>query len=209
VSAPAGNSVSPDKILVLASGSPIRANLLRSAGIRIEIQPPNVDESELKLSLKSEKVETEAAAIVLAEAKARDVSRRNPGRLVLGADQMLDCGGIWFDKPASSADARAQLLALKARQHRLISAAILMRDGVRLWHAADTARLTMRDFSDEFLADYLDQAGDDILASVGAYRLEGLGAQLFSAIEGDYFTILGLPLLPVLGILREHGLAAA
>ena len=198
----------PENILILASGSLTRAGLLREAGVAVEIQPPNVDEQELKLSLKAEMAGTNAAALTLAEAKARNVSRRFPGRLVLAADQMLDCGGIWFDKPRHRAEARAQLLALRGREHLLVSAALLMRDGQRLWHKVDEARLTVRDFTDAFLDEYLDQAGDEVLASVGAYRLEGRGAQLFSAISGDFFTILGLPLLPVLGILREHGLVA-
>ena len=133
------------------------------------------------------------------------MTRRHPGALVIGADQMLDCEGVWFDKPTGRDGAREQLKALRGRTHRLVSCAVIVRDGERIWHQIDRARLTMRNFSDAFLDEYLDSAGDDVLHSVGAYQLEGLGAQLFHRVDGDFFTILGLPLLPVLGFLRVHG----
>jgi septum formation protein len=190
--------------LILASASPARAQMLRAAGVEIEIVPARVDESELKLSLKREGADPETVAIALAELKAVQVSRGKPGRLVLGADQMLDCAGAWFDKPESRAAARDQLLALRGRTHRLTSAAVLARDGQRIWHHAAAAGLTMRGFTDSFLDLYLDQAGAAVLGSVGAYQLEGPGAQMFQKIDGDFFTILGLPLLPVLDILREQ-----
>jgi len=191
--------------LILASASAARAQMLRAAGVAIEIIPARVDESELKLSLKQQGADSETAAIALAELKAIQVSRSRPGRLVLGADQMLDCEGAWFDKPEDRAAAKAQLLSLRDKTHRLTSAAVLARDGRRLWHHAATASLTMRAFTDAFLEGYLEQAGDAVLSSVGAYQLEGLGSQMFSKIDGDFFTILGLPLLPVLDILREQG----
>ena len=178
--------------------------MLRAAGVEIEIIPARVDEDELKLSLKQHGANPETAAIALAELKALQVSRSRPGRLVLGADQMLDCDGAWFDKPADRAAAKTQLLALRGKTHRLTSAAVLARDGQRIWHHAAAAKLTMRAFTDAFLEGYLDQAGDAVLGSVGAYQLEGLGAQMFQKIDGDFFTILGLPLLPVLDILREQ-----
>jgi septum formation protein len=131
---------------------------------------------------------------------------REPGRYVLGADQMLECDGTWFDKPADRDAARAQLLALRGRRHHLVSAAVLALDGERIWHQADRAELVMRDFSTDFLERYLELAGEAACASVGAYQLEGVGAQLFSRVRGDFFTILGLPLLPVLAILRQHGM---
>jgi septum formation protein len=129
--------------------------------------------------------------------------------LVIGADQMLDCKGVWFDKPADRRQARAQLVALRGRTHVLSSAACVYRDGQRLWHAVQQARLTMRPFSDEFLDEYLSAVGDDVTGSVGAYRLEGLGSHLFARVEGDWFTILGLPLLPLLDFLRGQGAAGA
>jgi septum formation protein len=194
----------PTAPLILASASTARADMLRAAGVEIEIVPARVDEGELKLSLRQQRADPETAAIALAELKALQVSRGKPGRLVLGADQMLDCDGAWFDKPANRAAAKGQLLALRDKTHRLTSAAVLARDGQRIWHHAAAAKLTMRAFTDTFLALYLDRAGDAVLSSVGAYQLEGLGAQMFKRIDGDFFTILGLPLLPVLDILREQ-----
>ena len=190
--------------LILASASTARADMLRAAGVAIEIIPARVDESELKLSLKQQGADPETAAIALAELKAIQVSRGRPGRRVLGADQMLDCEGAWFDKPEDRTAAKAQLQTLRDKAHRLTSAAVLARDGQRIWHHAATAKLTMRGFTDAFLDLYLDQAGDAVLSSVGAYQLEGLGAQMFRKIDGDFFTILGLPLLAVLDILREQ-----
>jgi septum formation protein len=148
----------------------------------------------------------ETAAIALAELKALQVSRARPGRLVLGADQMLDCDGAWLDKPQSREAAKNQLLSLRDKTHRLTSAAVLARDGQRIWHHAAAAKLTMRAFTDTFLDRYLDAAGDAVLGSVGAYQLEGLGAQMFKQIDGDFFTILGLPLLAVLDMLREQNM---
>jgi len=178
--------------------------MLRAAGVAVEIMPARVDEAELKLSLRHEGADPETVAIALAEMKALQVSRGYPGRLVLGADQMLDCDGVWFDKPGDRQEAQAQLRSLRGKTHRLTSAAVLVRDGRRIWHHAAAASLTMRAFTDAFLEGYLDQAGETVLASVGAYQLEGLGAQMFQRIDGDFFTILGLPLLPVLDILREQ-----
>jgi len=191
--------------IVLASASAARAAMLRAAGVAVEIDPARIDESEVKRSLGAENATTAAIAETLAELKAVAVSRRRPGRLVLGADQMLDCEGMRFDKPADRAAARDQLLRLGGRRHELVSAAVAVRDGQRLWHHVDHARLTMRSLSAEFVDAYLDRAGEAALQSVGAYQLEGLGAQLFRKIEGDYFTILGLPLLPLLEFLRGHG----
>jgi septum formation protein len=198
--------------LILASGSVTRARLLREAGIAIETVKPNVDEDEIKASYRAEGADVEDTAIALADLKAGAVSRRLPSQAgihVLGSDQMLECDGTWFDKPAGRIAARAQLIALRGKSHHLVSAAVLLKDGQRIWHHVDRAELTMRDFSDAFVDDYLDRAGDAVLGSVGAYHLEGLGAQLFARVRGDFFTILGLPLLPVLAILREHGMVPA
>ncbi|MCG5241923.1 Maf family protein [Azospirillum doebereinerae] len=191
--------------LVLASGSRTRAAMLERAGLTAILDKPLVDEEEVKLAGRAEGVPADAVAEALAELKAQRVTRRHPGALVIGADQMLDCEGIWFDKPADRAGARDQLLSLRGKTHQLVSCAVVLRDGQRLWHKVDRAKLTMRWFSEAFLDDYLDRAGEEVLHSVGAYQLEGLGAQLFQKVEGDFFTILGLPLLPLLGFLRVHG----
>jgi septum formation protein len=190
--------------LILASASPARAAMLRAAGVPLEIVPARVDESELKIALRGQGAGPTDVAVALAELKALQVSRSRPGRLVLGADQMLDCDGAWFDKPEDRAAARDQLRTLRGRKHRLTSAAVLARDGARIWHHAGSAELTMRGFTEAFLDGYLEAAGEAVLGSVGAYQLEGLGAQMFERIDGDFFVILGLPLLPVLDILREQ-----
>lgn len=190
--------------VILASASRVRASMLQAAGISIEVVPARVDESELKIALRGQGADPVEVAVALAELKALQVSRGRPGRLVLGADQMLDCDGAWFDKPGSPGAARDQLLGLRGRKHRLTSAAVLARDGARIWHHAASAHLTMRGFTEAFLDGYLAEAGEAVLGSVGAYQLEGLGAQMFERVEGDYFVILGLPLLPVLDILRAQ-----
>ncbi|AWK86043.1 Maf family protein [Azospirillum thermophilum] len=191
--------------VVLASGSKTRAAMLEKAGVRVILDAPLVDEEEVKLAGRAEGVPPEDVAEALAELKAQRVTRRHRGALVIGADQMLECDGVWFDKPTGRDAAREQLQALRGKTHRLISCAVVVRDGQRLWHQIDRARLAMRPFSDAFLEQYLDAAGEDVMHSVGAYQLEGLGAQLFQRVEGDFFTILGLPLLPLLGFLRVHG----
>ncbi|MBK3773399.1 septum formation protein Maf [Azospirillum brasilense] len=194
--------------VVLASGSRTRAEMLERAGVRVTLAPAAVDEEEIKLAARAEGAPVEDVAEALAELKAQRVTRKHPGSLVIGADQMLECEGRWFDKPTDRAAARAQLQDLRGRTHRLVSCAVVFRDGERLWHHVDRARLTMRPFSDAFLDSYLNAAGNDVLGSVGAYHLEGLGAQLFHRVDGDFFTILGLPLLPLLGLLRVHGVIA-
>lgn len=191
--------------LILASASRSRADLLRAAGLDFLVEPAAVDEAELKASMSAEQAPASAVAEALAELKARRVSRRHPGALVIGADQMLDCDGRWYDKPTDREQAMAHLRALRDRTHELVTSVCVVRDQTPLWHHTDRARLTMRPFSDTFVTDYLDKIGDRACDSVGAYQLEGLGAQLFGRIEGDYFTILGLPLLPLLVFLREHG----
>ncbi len=195
--------------VVLASASLARAALLRAAGIPITIDAAAIDEAEVKAGLRAAGAEPVAIAETLAELKAQRVSRRHAGSLVIGADQILECDGVLFDKPADPAAARTQLLALRGRTHRLVSAVVLARDGQRIWHHVDRADLKMRDFSAGFLDRYLESAGAAALSSVGSYQLEGCGAQLFASIDGDYFTILGLPLLPLLDILREHGVLAS
>ncbi|MCC6467584.1 MAG: Maf family protein [Alphaproteobacteria bacterium] len=191
--------------LLLASASTARADLLRRAGIAVAIEPARVDESAIKAAMRAEGATADRVAEALAEAKAQRVSGRHPGVLVLGADQMLTCDGRWYDKPADRAEARRHLQAMRGRAHALISALCIVRDGTRLWRHRETATMWMRPFSDAFLDDYLDKAGPEVLESVGAYRLEGPGVQLFQRIDGDFFAILGLPLLPLMDYLRDRG----
>jgi septum formation protein len=192
-------------MIVLASASAARRHMLQQAGVTLAVDIAAVDEEAVKLGLWQETRNPARPAELLAELKATRVSARHPGALVVGADQMLDCDGRWFDKPASPEQAREQLKALRNKTHRLTSAVAAVRDGHTLWRHTGSARLTMRNFTDRFLDEYLAAAGSAVLGSVGAYQLEGLGAQLFLAIEGDFFTILGLPLLPLLDFLRENG----
>lgn len=197
--------------VVLASASRIRASLLANAGVPVSVCPAAVDEASLRRDFEAGGAAPAPAEIArhLAQAKALAVSRLDPEGLVIGADQVLSCAGEIFSKPAGRDVARAQLLQLRGRTHRLDSAVACARAGTLAWSHVAGADLTMRAFSDAFLDDYLERAGSTILASVGAYQLEGLGAQLFARIEGDYFTILGLPLLPLLTFLRSDGSLAS
>lgn len=195
--------------VVLASASQTRRRMLEQAGVAIRSEAAAVDEAAVKLALRAQAAKVEAVAEALAELKAERVSRRHREALVIGCDQMLDCAGVWFDKPANRAQAAEQLLALAGRSHRLISAVVVMRDGRRIWQATDAATLTMRPAGPDVVDAYLDAVGAAALASVGGYQLEGLGAQLFTRVEGDFFTVLGLPLLPLLGFLRDHGVLLA
>ena len=170
--------------LVLASNSAARAALLRGAGVSFEIDAARIDEAAIRRSLRADGGDAAAAAAALADRKALEVCRRHPGALVIGADQILDCDGVWFGKPAHMRRARDDLLALRGRVHRQLSAVSGARDGVTLWRHAEAARLTMRDFSQPFLDGHLAAQGDGLLACAGAYRLEGPGVQLFAAIEG-------------------------
>ena len=190
--------------LILASGSAIRATVLRNAGLTFEALPPGVDEDEVKRALQAERASAEACATALAELKAQRVSAKRPDALVIGADQMLECDGAWFDKPADRAGAAAHLRALRGKTHALVGAVVLAQGGRILWRHVERARLTMRSFDDAFIDRYLDAVGDPVLQSVGAYQLEALGVHLFSHIDGDHYMILGLPLLPLLDILRQH-----
>jgi len=188
-------------MIVLASASAARRRMLEGAGIAFAVDAAAIDEDAAKQAT----ADQAAIADILAERKALHVSARHPGALVIGADQTLDCGGAGFDKPVDRAGARAQLLALRGRTHRLVSAVAVVQDGRTLWRHRDAASLTMRDFSDGFLESYLDAVGDAALTSVGAYQLEGRGVQLFERVAGDHFTILGMPLLPLLAHLRACG----
>jgi septum formation protein len=189
--------------LVLASKSASRHAILREAGIPVAVEPADIDERAIEQ--RSAKQDAGELAAVLAREKARTIAARLPGRLVLGADQTLALGERRFSKPADRAGARRQLAALRGQTHELHSAVALARGSSVLFEHREVARLTMRSFSDQFLEAYLDAAGAAVTASVGAYQLEKVGIQLFERIEGDHFTILGLPLLPLLEFLRSAG----
>lgn len=191
--------------LILASASPIRAQILRDAGIAFETRPARIDEEAARAGLAAEGLAPLDHAAALARMKAARVSARAPGAWALGCDQTLLCAGARFDKPADIPAARAQLQALRGKRHELICAAAIFRDGAEIWRHVARPALTMRPFSDAFLDAYLAQMGDEVCESAGGYKLEGLGAQLFAGISGDYFSILGLPLLPLLGFLRANG----
>lgn len=192
--------------LILASASAGRAAILRGAGLVFVKQSASIDERALEAdAAASGGVDAGTLALMLAEAKALDVSASEPGALVIGADQVMECGGTVYHKPVSVEAARRQLAALRGRTHSLNAALCVARGGVVLWRHLDRAHLTMREFSDAFLDDYIGGEDEGLLRTVGVYRIEGPGIQLFSRIEGDHFTIMGLPLLPLLGYLREIG----
>lgn len=180
--------------------------MLRAAGVAVEILPAAVDEAAIKQGLAAEGAGPRDVADALAEFKARRVAARAPGLRVLGADQVLVCEGRLLDKPASLAEARDQLSFLRGRTHDLLSAAVIYENGAPVWRHVGRATLKVRPFGDAFLEDYLARQGEALFSTVGAYRLEAEGAQLFSHVQGDYFTILGLPLLEVLGFLRTRGM---
>ena len=192
--------------LVLASGSAARAELLARAGLTFDIKPADFDEEYLKKS----QVGLAAAelASALAQAKAYKVSIDLPDNLVIGADQVLECEGKLYDKPIGEDGVRSHLKSLRGRVHRLISAVCVAEAGAINWSYTAAATLAMRDFDDSYIECYIKKAGPEVQSSVGAYRLEEIGIHLFDHIEGDYFTILGLPLLPLLAYLRQHDIVS-
>jgi septum formation protein len=195
--------------LVLASQSRFRAALLEAAGLAVETAAAHIDEAEVKAGAKAEGLDAAATALLLAGLKAERIARRQPDALVIGADQILVCEGRWFDKPAGLDEARGHLLALRGRAHELVTAVVCQRGSQRVWQHVARPLLVMRDFSEAFLAEYLAQEGEILTTTVGAYRVEGLGIQLFDRIEGEHSEIVGLPMLPLLGFLRQHGVLAA
>lgn len=194
--------------LILASQSLSRRALLEGAGLDFETMPSAVDEAAIKESAQAEGLSPGDTATLLADAKAARIARRHPEATIIGADQILVCEGTWFDKPADLSAAREHLQRLRNKPHELVTAVVVWRNGQRAWHHVATPRLTMRDFSDAFLDAYLAREGAFVTQSVGAYRLEGLGVQLMRDIRGEHTAILGLPLLPFLGYLRDSGVIA-
>lgn len=195
--------------LILASGSAIRAQLLRQAGLRFEVEVPRVDEMMVKEALLAEGAGPRDLADALAEMKARKVSEKHPGSLVLGADQVLDHRGRLLSKARSPDEARDQLRALRGDRHSLLSAAVICEDGQPIWRQVGQVRLRMRDFSDAYLEDYLVRNWESVRRAVGCYKLEEEGVRLFSNIQGDHFHVLGLPLIELLNYLTLRGEIAA
>jgi septum formation protein len=198
----------PEHRLILASRSPARAAVLKDAGLDFTQITAGVDEEAIKASLRAEGALPSRQADLLAETKAMRVSISNLG-VVLGADQMLDLDGEGLDKPATRGEAREQLKRLRGKTHILQTALVACVEGAPVWRHLSQPRLRMRNFSDQFLDSYLDAIGEHAMDSVGAYQIEGRGAQLFDRIDGDYFSVLGLPLLPLLQWLRDRGTVAS
>jgi septum formation protein len=191
--------------LILASQSPFRRMLMENAGLAFSAEAAAIDERAVEAALSERNPTPQEVAETLAVEKARDVAGRNPGTLVIGSDQTLSLEGRVFHKPADMAEAKSHLLSMSGRTHELNCGVALVRDGETLWNHVSIARLTMRPLSEDFVDRHLARVGMRVLASVGAYQLEGEGVQLFERIDGDYFTILGLPLLPLLAKLRNLG----
>lgn len=191
--------------IILASGSPHRRALLRNAGLEFSAQKPDIDERAVEAALAGSGATPEDVAAVLAEAKAVAVSERHPNALVIGSDQTLSLGDELFHKPADMEAARRQLLRLSGRTHQLSSAVVLAGEGRAVWRHTAVARMTMRRLDPAAIGRYLSNVGDAALGSVGCYQIEGRGIRLFEKIEGDFFTIVGLPLLPLFAALRDQG----
>ena len=194
--------------IILASKSAARRAVLTGAGVPFEVSVAGVDEDAVKNAMLAEGASPRDVADALAELKAIKVSRSKPG-FVIGSDQTLEFEGKLYDKAETVDGAAERLKTMRGKPHKLHSAVVVAKDGAPIWREIVSATLTMRDFSDEFLASYLELEGEEALGSVGCYRLEGPGAQLFSKIEGDYFAILGLPLMGLLDLFRRHGVLAA
>lgn len=201
------NDASPR--VVLASGSAVRAKMLRDAGVKIVVDPAGIDESMIKAMELAQNAAPNRIAAALAEAKSRKVSCAHPGSLVIGADQVMTLNGQIYDKPADIDEARRHLVELRGQPHQQVSAVCVARDDGVLWRGVDAATVHMRMFTLAFLENYLKAAGDAVLSSVGCYQIEGIGAQLIERIDGDHFTVKGLPLFPLLSCLRAEGVLAA
>jgi septum formation protein len=198
-------SLTPSRPLVLASGSPIRAQMLTQAGLQFETRVPRIDEAAIRASLGQERAPARDIADTLAEMKARRISAGSPRAVVIGCDQVLSLGPDVFGKAGSPEEAREQLRALRNRTHQLLSAVVVYEDDAPVWRHVGVARLTMANFSDALLEGYLERNWDQVRDAVGCYKLEEEGVRLFSRIEGDYFTILGMPLVELLSFLAQRG----
>ena len=195
--------------LILASASTIRADLLRASGVAVTTRPARIDEAAIRQALRGETASPRDVADALAEMKARKIAEREPDACVIGCDQVLEQRGVIYAKPDSPDAARAQLVALRGQTHRLLSAVVVYDKAEPVWRHVGEVRLTMRAFSDAFLEDYIARNWESIHDSVGAYKLEEEGVRLFSRVEGDYFSVLGLPLVALLGFLGDRGLIAS
>lgn len=196
----------PGKEIILASGSSTRQQMLKDAGLDFRVETAPVDEESLREIGLAEGVSVLDMATTLAEAKAVRVSFNNPAALVIGSDQILECEGAWFGKPDSRAAAAATLRQLAGKTHRLVTAAVVFRDGQRIWHHAESPAISMRQLTDKDIDSYLATIADAMLATPGVYQIERYGAQILSRIDGCPYAVLGLPLLQLLALLREHGL---
>lgn len=195
--------------LILASASTIRRDLLARAGVVVEPIAARIDEEQVRAALQAEGAKPRDVADTLAEMKARKLAERHMDAVVIGCDQVLEFEGEVWGKAETPDAARAQLRRLRAKDHRLISAVVLYENAKPVWRHVGEVRLTMRPFSDEYLDDYLARNWDDVRHCVGSYQLEGEGARLFARVDGDYFTVLGLPLLPLLNYLGQRGFIRA
>lgn len=191
--------------IVLASGSAIRAQMLRDAGVHFTTQAARIDEAAIKAALLAEQATPRDIADTLAEMKAQRVSAATPGAMVIGSDQVLEFRGRLLTKPETPEQALQDLRAMRGQRHRLLSAAVICQNGVPLWRHVGVVRLTMREAGDAYLEDYVVRNWKDIRQSVGGYQLEAEGVRLFAAIDGDYFSVLGMPLMEVLGFLTQRG----
>ena len=189
--------------LILASGSPFRKQLMEAAGLSFTAEPASIDERKIEAPLVEGGASPEEVAAALAKAKAEDVAKKNRQAFVIGSDQVMSMDGQLFHKCTSVEMAREQLRSMRGKTHRLSSAISIVQDGAEVWNHVSVADLAFRDFTDAFLDSYIANAGPKVLLTVGAYSYEGLGQQLFEKVEGDFFTIIGLPMLPLLAALRD------
>ena len=196
----------PHKEIVLASASSTRQKMLADAGMHIRVEPAHIDEDSLKAAALAENVSGLDAATLIAEMKAQKISALNPDAFVIGSDQLLTQGKDWFSKPETLAEARSTLQKLSGQTHQLVTVGIVYENGKRLWHHAESPKISIRSLSDQDIDDYLKILGDDYAATPGVYMIEKLGAQIISKIDGCPYAVLGLPLLQLLSFLRQHGL---
>ena len=196
----------PHKEIILASASSTRQKMLTNAGMHVRAEPAHIDEDSLKAAAQAENASGLDAATLIAEMKAQKISALNPDAFVIGSDQLLTQGDNWFSKPETLADARTSLQQLSGQTHQLVTVGVVYENGKRLWHHAESTKISIRTLSDQEIDDYLKILGDDYSATPGAYMIEKLGAQIISKIDGCPYAVLGLPLLQLLSFLRQHGL---